>query len=296
METQSLTKTQLLKYLECLGEDIPPLSATKADLITIISGMNISEREHKLALQFLKQENRRTITNHPQIKLPTFAESHTQLWIEQVNTILNEYPPEVRRITLISSIPTNIWSECGASPTDSYEKIMETFRNHFVQSQEEKLDLALKEVSLGDRKPSRVLRHLQELIPNNQSLIKYKFFQMLPKNIKIVIKSHDDGLTNIESLANMADDLLKSDVIEKSNFSIQETEVQKMINKFQEMETEINEIKNKDSQDLINNVCWYHFTFGKKSRKCSKGCKYEQISRNNLENEKGGNEKWRRRN
>ena len=206
-----------------------------------------------------------------QVKLPPFSEEFSELWLKQVKVLLEIYSPAVKREALLRHVPTFIWSQCGADPFAEYEETLNILEEHFQKSQEEKLSLALQQISLGDRKPSIALRHLKQLIPNNYELLRFQFFSLLPNEIKTPLKVIDDGSKTLEELAKVADKILPG--VGNNNNKI-------LTGAITQQENILTNTK------LYNGFCWFHFNFGKKARKCIEGCSYqacEQKAKNDQE-------------
>lgn len=129
----------------------------------------------------------------------------------------------VRRITadnakyhhVVSSLPPATAGEVRdlllAPPAENaYQKLKETIIRRVTPSEPERLQELLREAELGDRRPSQLLRRMQQLTGSTASvdrrLVRKLFLRRLPSNVRIGITA--SGETDLPKMAEFADKLM----------------------------------------------------------------------------------------
>lgn len=108
---------------------------------------------------------------------------------------------------ILCVVPIDIQNDSGIKLNSTYEEIKNAIIKHCDDSQDKKLKKLLEKQSLGDQKPSTVLRKLQELGQGNESLVRLRFLEILPENVRLVLgKFKNDDLN---TLAESADDMME---------------------------------------------------------------------------------------
>jgi hypothetical protein len=104
----------------------------------------------------------------------------------------------------LRALPTNIIEDAGVDVAASFAQIRSRILSHYDETQDQKLRKLLSEQVLGDQKPSQALRKLQNLAGGkNENLVRLRFQDMLPVQIKVVLATLD-GVT-LDKLAEAAD-------------------------------------------------------------------------------------------
>ena len=156
---------------------------------------------------------------------------------------------------------------------------------------------------LGDRKPSQVLRRIQQLLGDkantmDATIMRELFLQRLPANIRMVL-TPSAGELGLEKLAQLADRIVEasprptitateSDTT-TSQLTAQINDLAKRLDELTSTLTSINNLtttrrtrspspwrrrrRPSISFDDDNNLCWYHWTFGDEAKKCQPPCK-----------------------
>lgn len=207
--------------------------------------------------------------------------------------------------------------ECPPSE-NKYVTIKERIINEFQQSDQHKLRILLREIELGDLKPSQLLRKMKELSKNalSDDALKTLWIERLPEQIRPVISISDGDLNKV---AIMADKMLEitsynavSEVATHANSNRQEPQIAALAKQIEELSKRFSQFSNdrnqsqqrsnsnnrgrSQSRDNSQNrrrsfsrpqndssYCFYHFKFGAMARKCSEPCKFkaEAESKNN---------------
>lgn len=242
-------------------------------------------------------------------KLPVFYEQDTRKWFEQVEEILTtECSTEQQyKTSLLRVLNTETLKLAGVDASSSYEEIKQCILKHFDETQEQKLRKMLSQVSLGDQKPSTVMRQMLELAAGNEDVVKLKFMEILPEQIRLTLA----GLSFRMSLRDMADiaDRMIEQMPQNSKVSAVETsqsseEIKLLKEQVAELTRAVQAIAVSGNSDRSfqrgrspyrgpwnrarnqsrshsrgrynprGRYCFYHFEFGKRATKCADGCKW----------------------
>lgn len=189
----------------------------------------------------------------------------------------------------------------------AYAKLKQELIRRLSSSQEQKTRRLLEHEEIGDRRPSQFLRHLQSLAGTSvpDSIIRTLWLGRLPQYMQTVLATQKDA--TLDKVAEVADAMTES-IPNRSTISEARhpNTVEDMNIQFQQMFSKMREeIKNMVQQEISavtepfrsrrdhtpnrsrlrrsshsrnrsgqNNVCWYHWRFGKESRKCSAPCSF----------------------
>lgn len=196
-------------------------------------------------------------------------------------------------------------------PTDNkYEAIKNRIITEFQQSDQHKLRILLREIELGDLKPSQLLRKMRELSNNalSDDALKTLWIERLPEQIRPVISISGDDLNKV---AQMADKMLEittynvvSEVATSSRNSQTDSQISALAQQITELSNKVAQLSNNFGQSMPQSnsndrgrnrsrdnsrnrarsssrtpndspYCFYHFTFGAMARKCRDPCKFK---------------------
>lgn len=249
------------------------------------------------------------------LKLPQYWPEDPQLWLAQVNSRF-----AVARITsqsqkfnhLVSALPPEIATELRdliVSPpaTAPFDTLTSELIKRTTMSEQRRLQL-LQSEELGDRKPSQLLRRLQQLLGEkeatfDQALLRELFLQRLPTSVRMVLATAN-GLS-ISQLAQLADSVMDvSTPVERPVFNLSLPErsgptkaapttpsppaLQSLREEFRGEITKLSDhiaalsaqrqrspprgrsfSGRRSPSPSRQGVCWYHRNFGKAARKCT---------------------------
>ena len=155
------------------------------------------------------------------LKLPPFWPADPELWFAQV-----EAQFACKRITaqrskfdhVISSLSPEFAAEVRnlllKPPTDNpYDALKEQLIRRRAASEQCRLQQLLTAEELGDRKPTQLLRRMQQLVGDRPGMIdgsflQELFLQRLPYNVRMVLASSLDS-TSLDKLAEMANKIME---------------------------------------------------------------------------------------
>ncbi|XP_077485401.1 uncharacterized protein LOC144095600 [Amblyomma americanum] len=152
------------------------------------------------------------------MKLPPFWTGEPELWFVQVESQL-----AARRITadstkyhhVVGSLPpataSEVWDLLLTPPEENaYQTLKETLIRRVTPTEPERLQQLLREAELGDRRPSHLLRHMQQLAGGTTAsdgrLVRELFLQRLPTSVRIGLTA--SGERDLAKLAELADKLM----------------------------------------------------------------------------------------
>lgn len=206
---------------------------------------------------------------------------------------------------VVSAVDTEILTQVAdfvSNPpaANKFEGIRSSLIDIYSESSEKKLRKLLSEVSLGDRKPSQLLNEMSRLGGSAVSeVVRTLWMQLLPATVQSVLTTSSDSL---ENLAKMADKICEIGQPRVYSTQTDESTLLNMVKKLSEQVEELRSTqyhqtnqyrrdrsssrhrnRKPDHQSQanteINNfshssneLCWYHFKFGDKARKCTPPC------------------------
>ena len=106
--------------------------------------------------------------------------------------------------------------------TDKYETLKKRLIEIYVDSEDKQLHRLLKEIALGDRRPTHLLREMRELAGNkvSEELLKSLWLSHMPPNVRSVLTVNgDQSLTALSAVADKIIELYSKEVSEASTSS-----------------------------------------------------------------------------
>lgn len=241
------------------------------------------------------------------IKLPPFWRADPEVWFAQVEAQFS-----TRKITaqttrfqyVIASLSQEVATEVRdlllKPPEENpYDVLKEQLIKRTAASEQRRLQQLFNAEELGDRKPSQLLRRMQQLLGNRAGVtdgafLRELFLQRLPPNVRMVLAS-TSTTTSLEALAELADK-----IVEVATPHIASTTVtpssSELLTELQQLRAAVSELKSsvttlsrqprsrsasrhrrhspapQSTED--SSMCWYHQTYGEAARKCKTPCSY----------------------
>ena len=248
------------------------------------------------------------------LKLPPFWPADPEVWFAQI-----EAQFACRRIVsqrsrfdhVVSSLSPEFAAEVRdlliKPPVDNpYSVLKEQLTKRTALSEQRKLQQLFTGEELGDRKPTQLLRRMQQLVGDrpgfDSSFLRELFLQRLPQNVRMVLASTPEG-TTLDKLAEMADKIMEVTIPSVAAVSAPSSvgtapsnsfaaEMEHMRSEIQRLEKLVNKLsRNRSSsrsaprssrrsltppstEDSTNTLCWYHHKFGDQAQKCKAPCSW----------------------
>lgn len=249
------------------------------------------------------------------LKLPPFWPADPELWFAQV-----EAQFACRHITsqrskfdhIVSSLSPEFASEVRdlliRPPTsEAYDILKAQLTKRTTASERRKLQQLFTAEELGDRKPTQLLRRMQQLLGDrpgmmDESFLQELFLQRLPPNVRMVLASTPDG-TGLEQLADLADKVMEVATPAGSIAGVTATpplatEIERLRDQVSRLQSTVQQLTRSRSSSRPNSrpsrrpqtpppprssdsttptddssdLCWYHRKFGDRARQCRSPC------------------------
>ena len=247
-------------------------------------------------------------------KLPSFWPNDPSLWFAQVEAHF-----ATRRITqqqtkfdhVVASLAPDVAMEVRdiiltPPPDDPYDNLKTALINRITLSEQQRLQQLLHAEELGDRRPSQLLRKMDQLLgeKDRPPFFRELFLQRLPPNVRMVLASTDEP--NLHKLANLADKMMAASATQPGSIAAvgANAGITSEISQLRE-ELHVAALKNTitarpdhrrrrspsrerrgrdhSPHPLLSNpssapYCWYHHKFGAAARECSSPCSWSENS------------------
>ena len=159
------------------------------------------------------------VTSAISIKLPPYWPRDPALWFSQVEaqfTTRAITSEQTKYAYVVGSLQPEVAQEVRDllinQPAETpYTKLKTELVKRTSASQQQRLHQLLNTEELGDRKPTQLLRRMQQLLGDSQlepSIMKQLFLQRLPSNVQLILASTKDSM-DTENLAKIADNILE---------------------------------------------------------------------------------------
>ena len=240
------------------------------------------------------------------VKLPPYWPADPLLWFAQVEAQFT-----TRRITqqrtmydyvvahLAPEFAVEVRDLILTPPADNpYEALKRELVKRTAASEQRRLQQLFTGEELGDRKPSQLLRRMQQLLGDkkpDKSFLRELFLQRLPANVRMVLASTGDS--SLDELANLADNIMEVAVPAISSV---QTPHPHLTDQLSQLREEVSSLKqmvqsisrthtldrrrsrsrgrsptpNSPRDSRPSTWCWYHSKFGSNARKCSPPCSF----------------------
>ena len=199
------------------------------------------------------------------IKLPTFWTAEPEVWFTQVEAQFdtrNITADSTRFSYVVAALDTSTASEVKAvllhpPSADRYTVLKAALIKAFGRSQAQKDNELLNLTGLGDRKPSSMLRHIQSLNADPDTLLRAVFLATLPGDVRRVLAANPAA--TLQELADTADRILEAAKPEPI-FGASAVSRPKTV------------------PQADNGLCFFHTRFGDAARNCRRdGCKKSHL-------------------
>lgn len=183
------------------------------------------------------------------------------------------------------------------SENEPYETLKDAVISRLVESADSKLQRLIRDLELGDRKPSQLLIEMRQLAGNqfNEDVLRKMWLQRLPNQTQAILTVSAEPL---DKIAIMADRILstfsynsqvaevKTNVVEnsKTDLELKVEALSQKIDKISKSKSNDKFVRRSRSSSRSRNesgICWYHRRFKEKATKCTHPCRYAgSVSKN----------------
>ena len=230
------------------------------------------------------------------LKLPPYWPSDPEVWFAQVKAQFTTRGITVQKTKfdhIVASLSPEIATEVRdlilRPPTDNpYDNLKAQLIKRTTASEQRRLQQLFNAEELGDRKPSQLLRRMQQLLGDkaastDSAFIRELFLQRMPGNIRMVLASTADAVS-LEELATLADK-----VMDVASPSVAVVTTPQATSDMEQLRAEVSRLtdivssftksrpsRRSPSPHPTSNptLCWYHQRFGKNARKCRPPCSW----------------------
>ena len=243
------------------------------------------------------------------IKLPPFWKADPLVWFAQVEAQFTTRAITVdstKYAHVIAALPPDVSQEIrdiliNPPDTDRYATLKKSLISRVSASEQRRVQLLLTEEELGDRKPSQLLRRMQQFLGEQKlekGILKQLFLQRLPVNVRLILASTSETLS-LSDLAELADKIIEaqpdnygtvSAVAPRENAPKNdlENQVSELTKLERELTTVVGHIQRSQSRSRSRSrgrrdakrdspsdseLCWYHDKYGDKAHRCRSPCK-----------------------
>lgn len=250
----------------------------------------------------MTQQNNSSEISRVAIRVPPFWRQNPGLWVRQLESQFitsGITSDDTKYHTLVGSIESSILNHVShiveqPPEENKYETLKKALLHEFMESDEKRLRQLLENVSMGDMKPSVLLREMRELSCGkvSEDLLKTLWIQRLPTTTKAILSVSED---KIDKLAIMADKIYdQSDAAgmindtskkEEDRLSVLERNINEIVSKIDALSTDNprrtrrntrSRSRNRSSSRTSASFCWYHHNFGAKATRCRSPCSFNQ--------------------
>ncbi|XP_017467403.1 PREDICTED: uncharacterized protein LOC108359842 [Rhagoletis zephyria] len=197
---------------------------------------------------------------------------------------------------VLASLPPNKLLELkpiveAAPLTDKFAYIKQKITDHFTESQQRRLQRILKDMPLGDRKPSELFSEMKRVAGTtlNDSLLHDLWISRLPPYVQAAIIATNVPLTEEVKVADSITESIgwyngQVDMVSSRNdLSDLKTEIAELSRNLQRQLKVKDRPRGRSSSRTktvppngasANGFCWYHAKFGDKATKCRAPCTF----------------------
>jgi len=193
------------------------------------------------------------------LKLPNFWVGNPEVWFAQAEAQFATRQPQITAddtkynyvlAALDNAAATEVQALILAPPANGkYDALRAALVEAFGKTQEQKDAELLALNGLGDRTPTALLRYIQSLNANPETLIKAIFLAQLPIEVRRVLAA--SSKTELSDLAKEADKVMRAAVSGSPGVVIAAART-----------------PSNPTQGSDQTLCYFHSRFGKKARNC----------------------------
>ena len=237
------------------------------------------------------------------MKIPPFWTADPQIWFVQVEAQFAAKSITAQR-TMYQHIVASLTPEIATEIRDlllkppeerPYDVLKQKLIERTAASEQRRLQQLFTAEDLGDRKPTQLLRRMQQLLgekatTTDGSIIKELFMQRLPTNVRMVLAAASEK-SSLDELATLADKIVEvalpsiatvsvtsSTTSEVEHLRAENASLRKQISALQTTTGPRRRRSRSRNQGRTRRspsqpgICWYHRRFGDAARNCTLPC------------------------
>lgn len=174
-------------------------------------------------------------------------------------------------------------------PNNKYEAIKQRLIHEFTDSDQRKLQRLIKEIELGDDKPSQLLKKMKDLAGSSitDEALKSLWIERLPESVRAVISIGDgdsaqwakqaDKMMEVTSFAQVSSIRTRDNdplVVEIAQLRKEIAEI-KMFNRSRDRTRSGDRRRYRSKSKQNHSLCFYHNRFVVKAKKCIEPCQFK---------------------
>jgi len=240
------------------------------------------------AFQSLRAET--ATVNAVAVKLPLFWSGNPEVWFKQVESVFATRKITVQKTQfdyVIQALDNSTADRVQAvilTPSETpYDTLKAALIDAFGKTQAQKDQDILNINGLGEKKPSELLQHMNNLNADPKTLFKALFLAQLPPEVRQILALSDK--TEIKDLAKEADRIMEvsqlsnnSQVNSTSGFRNSGGRNPDSRSGGRNPGDQYPVSKSDQQWSLLPGLCKYHSKFGVQARSCLPPCKMHNIS------------------
>lgn len=244
------------------------------------------------------------------VRVPVFWKANPRIWFCQIEAqfansrITNDH---TKYNTVVASLEGSILSQISdviLNPpnVNLYDTLKSKLLERFEESEQSRLNTLLNSLTLGDKKPTHLLRQMRELAGGTitDTPLKSLFLQRLPQQAQAMFSISDQPLDQIAILADRFLEVTSCDIAAVQCNSINSTN-NSIISLIENLKLEVAELKVTLGKQNFNRershsrsssrsyqhrkrscsrpmskdgLCWYHNRFKSNAKRCIPPCKF----------------------
>lgn len=253
-------------------------------------------------------------------KIPPMWKNNIQIWFVQVeaNFGTSQITNDLTKYnTIIGSIDADalvLVSDLILNPPQEnrYEALKQRLISEFSDSQSQQLRKLLSDLTLGDKKPSTLLRQMKELGGNSvtEDFIKTIWMERLPVNSQAILSASSANLSELAKLADRIAEIREIPTVntivegESTKHQIEELrrEIAELKSQISVLSLKVNRHSRSRSREFNrpdyrgkrrnsgdneyfdssgSKFCYFHARFGERARRCREPCEYVSREKKN---------------
>ena len=242
------------------------------------------------------------------IKIPPLWKRNVRIWFAQVesqfeaagitnedtkyNHILGSLEPDIAE-----TVSDLVLTKPAKTP---YTTLKTRLITDFTTSDSARVRHLVQELELGDKKPSALLRQMQQLSQGQctDQFLRAIFLDRLPVSVKAILATNTSA--TLEELGQMGDKIIEvlpsTTVAAVSSPTDVDSTVNKLVEQVTRLTEQVNQLSTRSrscsrqrsssrgrntASKNQDDVCWYHTRYQEKARKCNLPCSFKQQQQGN---------------